>query len=1039
MFSRFFINRPIFSTVVSVLIILAGIISISILPVKEYPGVTPPQINVNVVYPGADADTLNKTVAATLEQAINGVENMTYMTTTASPDGALSVAVTFKVGTDVSQAKVDVNNRVQLALSKLPSEVQKQGISVKERSPDMLKVLAFSSKGQVHDTTFISNFITLNVVDDLKRIKGIGEVTIFGAKDYAIRVWIDPEKLALYNLTPSDITSLIRSQNNQYAAGSVGDQPNKNYTPFTYNVSTEGRLKSVDDFKELIIRSNEDGSTLKLKDLARIELGSDTYGIAAKYSTNPMVPVGIFLSSGANALEVSAAIEKTMEEVSKKFPEDIFYKTPYDATLFVEQSIKEVVKTLLEAIVFVIILIYLFLGNFRATIIPVLAIPVSVIGTFAGLYAAGYSINLLTLFGMILAIGLVVDDAIIVIENVERNLRTRKVGVKEATIDAMKELTTPLIAIVLVLSAVFVPAAFTGGFSGVMYQQFAVTIIIAVVISGLIALTLTPALCALFLKEHEEEPFWPIRKFNEFFEWLTKIFVFTTQKTIKLWFFSLMLFAGLLFFTYSIIQKTPSGLVPTEDKGVLMVLSFMMPGTSLGESSVITDGIEQQLLANPNIIGTGNITGLDISTFSVKGDAALMFAKLKPWEERPNPEQSAQSIAGQLMGQFMMTSKEAFVFPVNPPPIRGMSTTGGFELWIQDRKGGDIQTLNDLVSQVVAKANADPRLTGVRTTLAARTPKYALTVDKEKAKALGVSIASIFESIQSTFGKGYINDFNMFGRTYKVDIQSDAQYRATKDNMKTVYVRSSNGKLIPVSELVTLKREVGASVIQRFNMFTAAKVTGSAGEGYASSDAANAIEEIAKEILPGGYSLAWSGTTYQEKKLQNEGNYTSIYAAIFVFLILAALYESWTIPIAVIVSIPFAIFGAALAVYLRELQADIYFQVGLITLIGLSAKNAILIVEFAVAKMKEGLGLLEATIEAARLRFRPIIMTSLAFIAGTLPLAISSGAGSASRHIIGTTVVGGMISAMVIGVVFIPLFFYLVLKIKQKLSKSKGD
>ena len=1036
MFSKFFIYRPIFASVVSIIIIFAGIMSINNLPVKEYPAITPPQINVNVFYPGADADTLNKTVASPLEQAINGVENMTYMTTTASPNGALSVSVIFEVGTDVAQAKVDVNNRVQLAVAKLPEEVKRQGISVEERSPDMLKVLAFSSKDNIHDTVYISNYVTLNVVDDLKRIKGIGQVTVFGAKDYAIRVWIDPEKLAAFNLTASDITSVIRSQNNQYAAGSIGDQPNAEPTTYTYNVSTDGRLKNVDDFKELIIRSNEDGSTLKLKDLARIELGADEYGIAAKYSTDPMIPVGIFLSAGANALDVSKEITDTMERLSKKFPEDIYYRTPYDATKFVEKSIEEVVKTLLEAIVFVVILIYLFLGNFRATVIPVLAIPVAVIGTFAGLYAFGYSINLLTLFGMILAIGLVVDDAIIVIENVERNIHTRKIGVKDATIEAMKELTTPLIAIILVLAAVFVPAALSGGFSGVMYQQFSVTIIIAVVISGIVALTLTPALCALFLQEHEPKPYWIIRKFNQFFDVQTKVFIFATKKTIKLWYFSLLLFGGLIYMTYTAIENTSTGLVPNEDKGTLMVLSFMMPGTSLGEATAITNDIEKQLLANPNIIGTGNITGLDITTFSVKGDSALMFAKLKPWEERRDPSQSASAIAGQLMGQFMMSSKEAFVIPVNPPPIRGMSTTGGFEMWIQDRTGGDIQTLNDLVNQVVAKANEDPRLQGVRTTLAARTPKYELRVDKEKAKALGVSIASIFEAIQGTFGKGYINDFNMFGRTYKVDIQSDAKYRATKDNMKMVYVRSQAGALIPASELVTLKRVVGANVVQRFNMFTAAKVTGNPSMGYASGDATKAIEEISKSILPEGYTIAWSGTTYQEKKLEKEGNYTTLYAALFVFLILAALYESWTIPLAVIVSIPFAIFGAALAVYLRDLQVDVYFQVGLITLVGLSAKNAILIVEFAMVKIEQGKDLLDATIEAAELRFRPIVMTSLAFIAGTLPLVFSSGAGSASRHIIGTTVVGGMLAAMLIGVVFIPLFFFIVMKIKRALSRS---
>ncbi|MGB3751015.1 MAG: multidrug efflux RND transporter permease subunit [Arcobacteraceae bacterium] len=1038
MFSKFFINRPIFATVLSILIILAGLIAVKLLPIKEYPGVTPPQINVSAVYPGADAKTISDTVATVLENAINGVDDMMYITSTASPSGTISLSVVFEVGTDVDQAKVDVNNRVQLALSSLPSEVQRQGVSVQERSPDMLKVLAFTSKNQKSDTTFISNYISINVIDDLKRIKGIGEATVFGAKDYAIRIWIDPAKLSFYGLVPADIDAAISSQNNQYSTGRVGAEPMKEITPFTYTITTEGRLKNVEAFNNIIIRSNDDGSTLRLSDIAEVKLGTDNIYTAASYTENPMIPVGIFLAPGANALEVSAELDKTMQEIAKKFPEDIEYNVPYDATLFVEQSIKEVLKTFLEAIIFVTILIYLFLGNFRATIIPILAIPVSVIGTFAGLYIAGFSINLLTLFGMILAIGLVVDDAIIVIENVERNLRTKALSVKEATIEAMHELTTPLVAIILVLSAVFIPAALSGGFTGVMYKQFAITIVMAVVISGFVALTLTPALCAVFLKKEEPEPFYPVRKFNEFFDWLTTVFIKLTRRAIRLWFLSLGLFAILIYSTYSIMQATPNGLVPNEDKGSLMVFAFMMPATSLGESQKITSEIEKQLLANPNVEATGNITGLDISTFAYKTDAALMFAMLKPWDERPLASQSAQAVAGQLMKEFSANTKDAMVLAVNPPPIRGMSTTGGFEMWIQDRTGGELAILNTYVESIIAKASVDPRLTGMRTTLNTNIPQYFLTVDRDKAKSMNVSVSSIFQTIQQTYGQKYVNDFNLYGRTYHVNIQSHAEYRATQEQFKNTFVKSDTGdNLIPISELTHLERKVDASVIQRFNMFNAAKVTGSPSMGFASSDATRAIEEIATSILPEGYTIAWAGTTYQEKKLENETDLTVVYAAIFVFLILAALYESWSIPMAVIISIPVAIFGAAMAVYFRGLESDVYFQVGLITLVGLSAKNAILIVEFAMEKLNSGMNLLDATIEAAKLRFRPIVMTSLAFIAGTLPLALSSGAGSASRHIIGTTVVGGMTAAMIIGVVFIPLCFYIVMSIKAKLTKDK--
>jgi HAE1 family hydrophobic/amphiphilic exporter-1/multidrug efflux pump len=1035
MFSRFFINRPIFATVLSLIIIIAGALSIKLLPIKEYPGVVPPQIQVQAIYPGADAKTLSTTVATTLEESINGVNDMTYMTSTASPSGILSLSVFFEVGTNVAQAKVDVNNRVQLALSKLPEEVRRQGISVKERSPDMLKVIAFTSKDNIHDPLFISNYLTVNVMDDLKRIKGVGDAMIFGAKDYAIRVWIDPDKLAFYTMTASDVIDAIRSQNGQYAAGSVGAAPIKAVQPFTYSISTEGRLKHVDEFENIILRSNPDGSALRIKDIATVALGADAYNTSAKFNNQPMMPVAIFLSPGANALEVSQQVDDTLASLSMTFPDDLEYSLPYDATLFVQESIDEVVRTLFEAILFVIILIYLFLGNLRATIIPVLAIPVSIIGTFAGLYVAGFSINLLTLFGLILAIGLVVDDAIIVIENVERILRTKTISVKEATTEAMQELTTPIIAIVLVLSAVFIPAALSGGFSGVMYQQFAMTIVIAVVISGIVALTLTPALCAIFLKQHEPQAIWPIRKFNQLFDLLTRVFIGITRQTIKLWFFSLLLFAGLLYATYSIMEKTPSGLVPNEDKGILMVLTYMMPATSLGESSKITNGIENQLLANPNIASTGAITGIDLITFAYKTDAAIMFAKLKPWDERKAPNQSSQALAGQFMMQFMQ-NKDAMVLPVTPPPIMGMSTTGGFEMWVQDRTGGTLHQLDGYIKQIVAKAGQDPRLMQVRTTLNTNVPQYHLTVDREKAKSMNVPISTLFETLQSTFGQGYANDFNLYSRTFHVDIQSDSQFRQTRDDFRNVFVKSTMGDVIPVSELVDIKRIVDASVIQRFNMFNAAQITGSPGIGFASSDAMQAIEEIANNILPEGYSISWAGTSFQEKKLESKGSNTTLYAIIFVFLILAALYESWSIPLAVIISIPFAIFGAALAVYLRHLEADIYFQVGLVTLVGLSAKNAILIVEFAMEKLRQGMSLKDATIEAARLRFRPIVMTSLAFIVGTLPLALSTGAGANSRHIIGTTVVGGMVSATVIGVLFIPLFFYLVVYIKQRMNKS---
>lgn len=1032
MFSKFFINRPIFSAVLSIVIIIAGFISIKSLPVQAYPSLVPVQINVQATYPGADADTLSKTVAAPLEEAINGVDNMIYMTSTASPSGTVSVSVLFKIGTDPDQANVDVNNRVQLAISKLPQSVRDQGISVRKRSPDMLKVLAFTSKGQEHDTIYLSNFVLVNVLDDIKRIPGIGDAYIFGSKDYAMRVWIDPDKLANYNLTITDVVNAIQSQNNQYAAGQLGQEPINSHPVYTYTVRAQGRLQSPTDFSNIILRSNSDGSALRLKDVANVELGSESYYFQATYNKEPMMPVGVFLAPGANALEVSAALDKTIEELSKNFPEDIKVSVPYDPTEFVKQSIEEVIFTLGLSILLVVAIIYLFLGNVRATIIPVLAIPVSIIGTFAGFYALGFSINLLTLFGLTLAIGLVVDDAIVVIENVERILKENKeLSVKDATTKAMKEITGPVIAIVLVLSAVFIPAAFMGGFSGKLYQQFAITIVISVTISGIIALTLTPSLCALFLKHEEPTPFWPIRKFNDFFAKATQSFSVNVQRVIRFSVFNVLLFFVMIGAAYSLMSRLPTGLVPGEDQGVVMVIQAMMPGTSLQRTKAVTDEVNNQLLADPQVTKSAGLSGLDITTFAYKTDSAISFVHLTDWSERKDPASSASAIAGKYMGIFSQ-NKEAFLFAVTPPPIRGMSTTGGFEMYVQDRTGSDLTQMNGYVQEIIKQANARPELMGVRTTLNTNVPQYMITVDEEKAKALGVSVSDIFTTLQATFGRKYVNDFNLFGRTYHVNIQSDSQYREGLESYQNVFVKAVGGALIPISEMVEIKRIVGPSIIQRFNMFNSAQISGMAQSGYSSGDALKAIEEVSKSVLPDGYTLSWAGTSYQEKKLQGSGNMAFVYAIIFVFLILAALYESWSIPFAVILAVPFGFFGAVLALWLRGLESDIYFQVGLITLVGLSAKNAILMVEFATQRLKSGYTLLDATIEGAKVRFRPIVMTSFAFIMGSLPLALSIGAGANSRHIIGTTVVGGMLALTMIGIFFVPLFYYLIMKMKSK-------
>jgi len=1036
--SKFFINRPIFSAVLSIIVLIIGFVSIESLPVQAYPSVVPVQINVTAIYPGADAQTLSKTVATPLEEAINGVENMIYMTSTASPSGSVTISVLFKIGTDPDQANVDVNNRVQLALSKLPQSVRNQGISVLKRSPDMLKVLAFTSKGQKHNRLYISNYVLVNALDDIKRIPGIGDAHIFGNKNYSIRVWLNPEKLASYNLTVTDVKNAIQSQNNEYSAGQFGQEPAAGHPVYTYTVRSEGRLKNVDEFSNIILKSNSDGSSLKLKDVARVELGSESYDFKAAYNNQPMIPVGIFLAPGANALEVSAAIDKKVEELSKKFPADIKVSVPYDPTQFVKESIKEVIWTLMISILLVVAIIYLFLGNLRATIIPVLAIPVAIIGTFAGFYMAGFSINLLTLFGLTLAIGLVVDDAIVVIENVERTLKENKeLTVKEATIKAMGEITGPVVAIVLVLSAVFIPASFMGGFSGKLYQQFAITIVMSVTISGMVALTLTPSLCALFLKHEEPKPFWIIAKFNKFFEKMTSGFASGVKRVIKLSVINVLLFLIMIAAAIILMLRLPTGLVPNEDQGTILVIQHMMPGTSLQRTKTVTDEIGSQFLADKYVTKVAGLTGLDISTFAYKSDAAFSFVHLKDWSERNSPELSASAIAHKYMG-ILSKNKEAFLFAVTPPPIRGMSTTGGFEMYVQDRTGGKLTKLNKYVQEIIKKARKRPELMGMHTTLNTNVPQYMITIDKDKAKALGITIADIFTTLQATFGHSYVNDFNLFGRTYKVNLQADKEYREGPNSYDDVFVKAANGSLVPVSEMAKIKRIVGPSVIQRFNMFNAAKIAGMAKPGYSSGDALNAIEAVAKSVLPDGYTISWAGTSYQEKMHEKSGNTAFIYAIVFVFLILAALYESWSIPFAVILAVPFALFGAVLGVLLRGLEGDIYFQVGLITLVGLSAKNAILMVEFATQRLKKGYRLLDATVEGAKIRFRPIVMTSFAFIMGTLPLALSVGAGANSRHVIGTTVVGGMLALTVIGIFFVPLFYYLIMKFKEKFYKGEN-
>jgi multidrug efflux pump len=958
--------------------------------------------------------------AAPLEQQINGVERMIYMRSTSTGAGTMSLTVTFEIGTNPDQAAINVNNRVQRALPILPPEVARQGIVVQKRSTSILQVLTMSVPDGRYDTIFISNYALLNVLDELRRVPGVGDASLFGASDYSMRVWLRPDKVAQYNLTPGDIAAAIREQNAQFAAGRFGEEPMTDPQVFTYSVTTPARLVDPAQFENIIIRSDEIGGALRLKDVARVELGALTYGFSATFNGSPAVPIGVYLQPGANAIQVAAAVKATMDSLAKRFPEGLRYDIPFNTTRFVEVSIEEVVLTFIEAIVLVVLVVFLFLQHLRATLIPVIAIPVSIIGTFAGMYLLGFSINLLTLFGLVLAIGIVVDDAIVVLENVERIMRTEGKSPRDAAIQAMDEVAGPVIAIVLVLCAVFVPVSFLGGLAGELYRQFAVTIL-----SGIVALTLTPALAALILKSEHSAPWWPFQLFNHAFDCLTSGYTKMVGALLVRPVLGMVLFGVLLAAVALLFQRIPSGLVPNEDQGYVFLVTALPPAASVARTREITAKASEALQKNPAVANVVSFSGYDLLSTSQKTNSGIAFVTLRDWSERKDPRQDARNLAPSL-GALNANFKDGIVIGLNAPPIQGMSTTGGFELYLQDRAGGSLTSLSQAAERVVQAASRRPELQGVSTTFSTNVPQYRIDVDREKAKAIGIPITTVFDTMQSSFGSLYVNDFTLFGRTYRVSLSSEAEFRKTPDDLRQVFVRSDSNAMVPLNELVSVVRAIGPDLVDRFNIFPSAKILGNPAPGYSSGQAIAAMRNVVAVTLGPEYTIGWIGSAYQELSTAGTGYMGFIFGLMLVFLILAAQYERWSLPLAVITAVPFAIFGALLAVYLSGIENDVYFQIGLITLIGLAAKNAILIVEFASQAFQRGLSVHDAAIEAVRLRFRPIVMTSLAFILGVLPLAVSTGAGSASRHSIGTGVIGGMVAATAIAILFVPLFFRLL-------------
>jgi hydrophobe/amphiphile efflux-1 (HAE1) family protein len=1035
MFSRFFIDRPIFAAVLSIFIMIAGLAAMRGLPIAQYPEIAPPVVQVQAVYPGASAQVLEQTVAAPIENAINGIEKMLYMSSTSAGNGVVQIQVTFEIGTDINRAALEVNNRVKQAEARLPQEVRRQGVTVEKGSSSFLQVLAFYSPDGRYDDIYTSNYVTLNVLDSLKRVPGTTNVQIFGAKDYAMRVWLKPDKLAQLKLTTSDIARAIGEQNAQFAAGKVGQSPTGGPQELVYTITTQGRMSEPAQFEDIIIRSNPDGSAVRLRDVARVELGGKDYDFIGRINGKPATLVGVFLQPGANALDVAKDVKQTVEGLSRRFPAGLTYSVPYDTTRFVEVSIREVLITLAEAMVLVFLVVFLFLQNWRATLIPTLAVPVSLIGTFAGLFLLGYSINTLTLFGMVLAIGIVVDDAIVVLENVERIMHEEHLPAREAAVQAMKEVTSPIIAIVLVLCAVFVPIAFLGGLTGELYRQFAITISIAVIISGIVALTLTPALCVLILKrEHKGD--------NRFFDGFNRGFDHVRQRyttgvgfMIRRGGIAAALFVGMVLVTIGLWRATPGSLVPDEDQGFYIAAVILPDGASLQRTDKVVNEVLQVIKSNPNNLDAVSFAGFDFLGGGFRNNAATIFVTQKHWDERKVP---VQALVGELFGKTAHI-KEALVLAFNPPPIFGLGMAGGFELYIQNRGEGGPAKLAEVLQKFQGAVMQSKQLAYAQSLWRAATPQLYVDVDRARAKALGVPVDSVFDTLAATLGSYYVNDFNKYGRTWQVLMSADPQYRKSPDDVGRMWVRSDKGEMVPVSAIANVKYSSGPESLDRFNNLPAVKVFGQAAPGVSSGQSIAEAERILAQVLPPDFSFDWGGASFQEKRASGASHFALLLGALMVFLILSAQYEKWTLPLSVLLALPFGTFGALAAVWLRGMNNDVYFQIGLVTLLGLAAKNAILIVEYASLKVHEGMSASAAALEAARLRFRPIVMTSLAFILGVVPLAFSHGAGAGARVSVGTGVMGGMLAATFLAIFFVPWFFRVLVDRRLREKRSTQD
>lgn len=1030
MFSNFFIKRPIFAAVISVLIVIVGVLGYLKSPIEQYPNITPPQIQVTASFPGATAQTVADTVAAPLEDQINGAENMIYMYSESSDTGNLTLNVFFEIGSDPNQALNNVQDRVDQALSLLPPSVQKQGVVVNKQTPTILLIASIQSPNGRYDETFTSNYATINVVDTLLRVKGVSNATIINARNYAMRIWLKADIMAQLGITTTDVIESVNNQNKDYGVGELGQAPTKEPVLMTIPVTTLGRLNDPKQFEEIILRATEEGATVRLKDVAKVELGAQDYTVIGELNGKPSTLIAIYQDYGSNALDVADEVKKTLKDLSRRFPPDLTYTIPYDTTTFIKLSIEEVEKTLYEAAILVALVVLIFLQSFRATLIPVIAMTVSIIGTFAGMHLLGFSLNTLTLFGLVLAVGIVVDDAIVVVENVERNMRENNVPSLEAAQLAMKEVSGPIVAIVFVLCAVFIPVAFLGGIAGELYKQFAITIAVSVVISGIVALTLSPVLAALLFKKHSKPPKIAVY-FNRGMDRLTGTYLKGAGHLVKNPWPALVFFIIVVAFVLFFFKTIPTSLVPEEDQGYIFAFTNMQDGSSLDRNESVTKEVEPLVKKTAGVKDFISITGFSLLENLNRTTVSTYFITLKDWNERKSTSLKAEGILTTLMKKFRKIP-DGLVMAFNPPAIQGLGTVGGFEFWITNQGDASNEELQNMTQKFIAEAKNYPQLGPMTSPIQADCMQITADLDRVKAKAYKLPIGDVYETLQAFLGSVYVNNFNKYGRVFQVTVQAEPQFRSTLDDIGNIYVRSTDSEMIPIKSVVNFTYSTGANLVSRFNGFPAARVNGAPAEGYSSGEAMKAIEEIASKILPIDMTFSWDGEAYQEKATGGTSTAALGFALVLVFLILSALYERWSLPIAIILAVPFGVLGALIAIWLRGLQNDVYFQIGLVTLIALAAKNAILIVEFAMQKKKEGLTTKEAAMTAAKLRFRAIIMTSLTFIFGVLPLVISSGAGAASRHSVGTGVMGGMIVATFFGVFFVPLFYVLLDRDKKK-------